>query len=388
MRLTESQAKSILLTEGVPTPRQFALLTNLADIDQVVTDNFPCVAKVQTVQGKRGKRGLIRTVQSKEELREFWTSLTAQADIMQGGLLLEELISNSKEIYCSISYDYTQQSPIIVFKTDGGTDVEQSDQPLWSLPIHVQSTISAADLQALNLDQTLIALLVKIGNQLISTFFKYDCLFLEINPLAITSEGSIVALDAKIELDNRAKFRQTEHFSRFAEVRNRIPSERERLITEINQKPEYKGTPCRYTELDGDIALLLSGGGASILVFDYLVAAGIKPGNYSEFSGNPVKEKVEALTRVVISKPDQRGLLIAGAVANFTKIDESMKGIAAALAEVKPTYPIVIRRGGPGEDEAKRLMLECAAEHHLDITWFGSETSIPEACDYFLKKFI
>jgi succinyl-CoA synthetase beta subunit len=109
---------------------------------------------------------------------------------------------------------------------------------------------------------------------------------------------------------------------------------------------------------------------------DALIQEGLQPANYTEYSGNPPREKVAALTKIVLSKPGLRGLWIAGGVANFTDIAETFHGIIDALDEVKPTYPIVVRRAGPNEEEGVRLMEECAKRNHLRMRIFGKEIAM------------
>ena len=106
--------------------------------------------------------------------------------------------------------------------------------------------------------------------------------------------------------------------------------------------------------------------------------AGLKTANYTEYSGNPPREKVFELTKIVLSKPGLRGLWIAGGVANFTNIKETFNGIVDAFDELKPKYPIVVRRAGPYEKEGMELMRDCAARNNLNIRFFGKETSMSD----------
>mgnify|MGYP001592678921 CR=1 FL=1 len=130
--------------------------------------------------------------------------------------------------------------------------------------------------------------------------------------------------------------------------------------------------------MDVDIAILFSGGGASIANMDALLQHGLQPANYTEYSGNPPREKVYELAKIVLSKPDLKGLWIAGGVANFTNVGETFNGIVDALDEVKPRYPIVVRRAGPYEKEGMQLMRECALRNNLNMKLFGKETSMSE----------
>jgi succinyl-CoA synthetase beta subunit len=148
----------------------------------------------------------------------------------------------------------------------------------------------------------------------------------------------------------------------------------------------YRGTIGLFRPLGGTIGVMLSGGGASLACMDALIGAGGKPANYAEYSGNPPREKVFALARQVLAQPDLTGLWIAGGFANFTRIDETLGGIVDALREVRPKYPIVVRRAGPNDKEG-RIMFEAAAkELELDLTFLGRETPMTESARVMSEK--
>ena len=168
----------------------------------------------------------------------------------------------------------------------------------------------------------------EILSKLKAAMEKNDALSIEINPLAILADGSYVALDAKVELDGAAAFRHPEW------------SELHRLATPI--------------ELDGDIAVILSGGGASIVALDALQRAGGRPANYIEMSGNPDPESVRRASKIVLAKPGIRAIWIAGSYANFTDIQATVDATLAAADDVNLRVPVVIRRDGPNAEEASK----------------------------------
>lgn len=384
MRVYEFEAKRLLSAHRVPVPRALGLYAS-AEACASHRD-YPAVAKVQVASGSRGSRGGVAVVTSPAELRSFF--LNAESSFSSehpAGLLLEEEIPRGLDLYVSLLYERT--GPALILNPAGGAAVERSAERSFALPLAVSPVpeISAATfasrLPALRKrDHTSLA---SVLSKLAECFFAEDCRLLEINPLRL-SQGRWSALDVKMELDGRAAARHAGRVLRSATLPQGADSTaRERAVVAVNTNPAWGGSPCRYVELDGDAALLLSGGGASLVVFDTLVALGVRPGNYSEYSGNPPREKVEALTRIVLEKPGQRGLLIAGSIANFTLIDETMAGVAAALAEVKPRYPIIVRRGGPNEEKAREQFTELAAAHRLNLAWLPSETTLREACIVF-----
>ncbi len=120
-------------------------------------------------------------------------------------------------------------------------------------------------------------------------------------------------------------------------------------------------------------------------VIDTLVELGGKPANYTEYSGNPPKEKVEKLTRIVLDRENISGLLIAGVIANFTNVKETLEGIMNILIEKKPDFPIVIRRAGPHDEEAKVMLQEIKAKHGLDIHYYDEKTPMTKAAEIMVE---
>lgn len=372
MRVYEFESKAILARYQINTPLSFGVYKKKEDLCK--HSEYPIVAKIQIPSGKRGKRGGVKVINSNDELAQFYSQANKEFSSKNPyGILLEENIEGGNEFYVSLSYD--SEGPILVINDEGGVEVES---------VKGKSEVIRIDIVTRKPEKPFKDLSPFLDN-LVECFFNEDCKLLEINPLKVVGDRQ-VALDVKMEIDDRANIRHIDRVLLYPRS-EREKTDREKKIDELNSNPEYSGgSPCRYVELDGDVALLLSGGGASLILLDKVVSLGLSPGNYSEYSGNPKMEKVEALTQTVLSKPNQRGLLVAGGVANFTLIDETLKGVAKVLANLKPKYPIVIRRGGPNEDKAKKLMLTLAGEHDLNIKWLGSGVSLEEACIIFKEE--
>jgi succinyl-CoA synthetase beta subunit len=287
---------------------------------------------------------------------------------------IEEKLSIAQEHYLSITYDTNSKQPVLIYSTQGGMDIEEvAEEKIQKLPLDIRQETLESD--------------IPFAKELWQVFLKEDCRVVEINPLVKTAQGEWIAADAKIALDDDAFFRHKDWESLEARsMLGRLPTTREIEVQEIDKGEEYyRGTAGKYIEMDGDIAILFSGGGASIANMDVLIQQGLKPANYTEYSGNPPREKVQALAKIVLSKPGLRGLWIAGGVANFTNIEETLHGIVDALDEVKPTYPIVIRRAGPYEKEGMALMQECATRNNLNMKLFGKEMSMSESAKELAK---
>jgi succinyl-CoA synthetase beta subunit len=225
-------------------------------------------------------------------------------------------------------------------------------------------------------------------SKLINLFFEIDATLLEINPLIKTKSGEYMALDAKIKLDDSAQGRHPEWKFPPRSAPGHTPTQREIEAKKIDEG-DYKGVAgSAFFDIDGDIAVMSSGGGASLTAMDALIKNGGKPANYTEYSGNPSKEKVQKLTKVVLSKPDLHGLWIVGAVANFTDVYETLSGIIEGLRETekelgrKFDFPIVIRRGGPRDKEAFEMLRQVK---DFDLHLYGEETSISQSAEIMAR---
>src|SRR3989338_2755696 len=379
MNLYEFEGKNLFQKYKIPVPTGRMITEETKDI---TWEQFPCVVKAQVQSGKRGKNGGILFAKNKQELEQHIQTLLGKkiCNDEVWYLLIEEKIPLKQEYYLSITYNTQKRVPTLLFATAGGMGIEEENAVL-SLDINPLRILESFRVRALLKQAGVKAndLLMKedIAKRLFRIFEQEDARLVEINPLAKTEDGRFMALDAKIALDEDAGFRHDwKNFPERTTLGRRL-TERERAVRNIDQGEfYYRGTAGKYIEIDGDIACLFSGGGASISMMDTLYALGQKPSNYTEYSGNPPREKVQALTNIVLSKPGLKGIWVVGGVANFTHIGETMAGIADALRVLKPKVPIVIRRAGPHEDEGKKIMENVAKECHLNLKWFGREISM------------
>ncbi|OGH65667.1 MAG: hypothetical protein A3J66_01305 [Candidatus Magasanikbacteria bacterium RIFCSPHIGHO2_02_FULL_47_14] len=371
MNLYEFEGKKIFETYGIQVPRGVVVRRgeNYGDAYQQL-DVKEVVVKAQTLSGKRGKSGGITFASSKEETevcceKLFNTDIRGQ---YIAAIRIEEKLVIAEEHYLSITYDTNKRRPVLIYSAQGGMDIEDvPEEKIVKQWIDIRSESVGSD--------------IPFANELWQVFLKEDTRLVEINPLVKTVDGVWIAADAKIAIDDDAFFRH-EEWKTFEprSMMGRLPTERENQAKKIDEgEAYYRGTAGKYIEMDGDIALILNGGGASIANMDALIQLGLKPANYTEYSGNPPREKVRALTEVVLSKPGIRGLWMCGVVANFTNMKETFLGVIDVLDELKPTYPIVVRRDGPESAEAIRLVRECAARNHLNLKIFNKDVSMTES---------
>lgn len=380
MNLYEWEGKNLFAKHGIKIPKgaQIKRDFNNDNIIKIYTDlsveDF--VLKVQVLSGKRGKNKGIILNSTKESIADDVKSLF---DLQIRGqfvesVRIEEKLNIKKEHYLSITYDSKIKQPVLVYSTDGGIDVEDNNLEFIKIPLDIRfkNVVGIEKIEDENVRD--------VALRLWECFLTEDARVVEINPLVQTIDDKFIAADAKVALDDDAIFRHEEW--KTYEPRTmlgRKPTKREMLASSIDEGQDYyRGTAGKYIEMEGDIAVLFSGGGASIANMDALASNGLKAANYTEYSGNPPREKVYELTKVVLSKPDLKGLWISGGVANFTSVKETFQGIVDALNEIKPTYPIVVRRAGPEEDEGMDLMRACAKDNNLNIALFGKDYSMSE----------
>ena len=390
MNLYEFEGKNIFEKYGLKIPRGVvirrpstsSLRGDSVEPGQDFTDAYnslgvkDVVVKAQVLSGKRGKGGGIKFASNADDVKKTCEEIFAMQIRGQyvTAVRIEEKLSIAQEHYLSITYDTNSKQPVLIYSTQGGMDIEEvGEEKIQKVPLDIRQETLESD--------------IPFAKELWQVFLREDCRVVEINPLVKTAQGDWIAADAKIALDDDAFFRHKDWESLEARsMLGRLPTTREIEVQEIDKGEEYyRGTAGKYIEMDGDIAILFSGGGASIANMDVLIQQGLKPANYTEYSGNPPREKVQALAKIVLSKPGLRGLWIAGGVANFTNIEETLHGIVDALDEVKPTYPIVIRRAGPYEKEGMALMQECATRNNLNMKLFGKEMSMSESAKELAK---
>lgn len=381
MRLYEYEAKRLLEKQGIAVPKGY-----VASSINEVHNSDSGVVKAQVLSGRRGKAGAVKVCSSYEEIKEAASQLLnseVNNEVVES-VLIEDKVPALREFYAAVTYDTQAKMPVVLFSASGGMEIESQTNVAkkYINPLSGIQDWEARELAAsAGLKEKQILTVAAIITKLYKCFAAEDARLAEINPLAETAEG-FVALDARIELDETAGFRHKD--ISYARAAKKKLTEREAAVKAANDQ-DYRGT-VKYIELDGDIGFLAAGGGGSITCMDALINAGGRPSNYTEYSGNPPKEKVYELTRQILSKPGLNGLWIVGAIANFTRIDTTMEGVIEALLEVKPDFPIVVRRSGPFEKEGLGLLRNAAREHGLDMVVYGKEMPMTKSAKIIAEK--
>lgn len=350
MKLTESEGKELFRAYGIETP-EFELIQPAGGQAGL---SYPFMLKSQVLAGDRKAKGGIAVIRNQEEFDAERDNLFDRAidGFLPEYLLAEAFIAAEQEIYVSFSYASDSRGPMLSLNSKGGSGIESATL----VPIDVLAGFDREDAEhALSSAQIAPAPSVVSTVCNLWNLFQSEKLFLaEINPLFVLADGRAVAGDAKVGRDDAL-----------------LPSTEKVIVP-----------------LGGDIAVIASGGGASMLNIDILMRAGGKPANYVEYSGNPPASVVEELTMRVLAQPGLTGAWVVGGTANFTDIYETLSGFAAGLLRVspKPAYPIVVRRDGPRQKEAKEMLEAFAKEHGFNLSVFGPELSMAESADFLLEQ--
>lgn len=368
MNLYEYEGKQLFSASGIAIPRGVVVRNSANAAAAYRTLHVGTVmVKAQIMSGKRGKVGGVLQARDEEAVvtacQRFFAQPLNGHDVT--AVLIEERLPIARECYASITFDTRTRTPVFLWSEHGGGDIEEGrDAARVVTPIDMRA-------ERLHCDYP-------YAQALWNCFRKNDLRLAEINPLIETTDGRWVAADAKVAIDDDAFFRHDE-WREYTDRSSmgRVPTQRELAVRSIDAGEHYyRGTASKYIEMDGDVAVLFSGGGASIANIDAMQTVGLAPANYTEYSGNPPREKVAALSHAVLTKEGLRGLWIAGGVANFTNIAETFKGIIDTLDVLRPSYPIVVRRAGPHDDEGMALMRACAKRHGLRMRLFGKDVSM------------
>jgi len=374
MRLLEHESKEILQKYKIPVPKGRIVRS----ADEVVGD-WPVVVKTQVPTGGRAKLGGIIPAKAEREAKEAASKLfSCEFDGYRATrILLEEQVEVAQEFYLSITYDTLAKAPIAIFSQEGGVDIEElaESEPGKIIREHfrIQSglpTFKAREIVSRsNLCGKLLVGLGQILSSLAKLFVELDGTVAEINPLALTKDERLVALDCHLEVDDDALFRHPK-LSRLCQDEGRFAGGRqsswfERRAAEIDNM-DHRGVAGRVIEFDGNLGLIIGGGGASLTAFDAVRTHGGRPANYCEFGGNPSVRKVTELTKLILTKPNVTKIAVISNVVSNTRADLVARGVIKGVLEAgrSPADTVVIFRvPGAWEDEAFKILAKYRVSH-------------------------
>jgi succinyl-CoA synthetase beta subunit len=355
MDLLEYQGKQLFARHGVPVPAGRPARTVEEAVAAAEEIGYPCVVKAQVQIGGRGKAGGIKVANDQEEARQYAEAILGM-DIR--GLTVHELwIEGASEIaseyYASVIFDRSAKAPLVMLSTKGGMDIEQvaDEDPAAIARLHVDPLVGFQDFHGRRLafeaavDSDVVRPVGAMLAKLYDTFIAEDATLVEVNPMIITPDRDVKALDAKVTLDDNAMYRHPDN----AELRD--------ISREDPQERMAKERGLTYVKLDGDIGILGNGAGLVMSTLDVVAQAGGSPANFLDAGGGSKAEAITSAVEVILSNDKVKAVLF-NIFGGITRGDEVAKGLIEAFDQINPTVPFVVRLDGTNDEEGRRLLAE------------------------------
>jgi succinyl-CoA synthetase beta subunit len=334
------------------------------------------VIKAQVQIGGRGKAGGIKLAKDHDEAREHATAILGM-DIR--GLTVHEVwVEGASEIaseyYASVIFDRSAKAPLVMLSTKGGMDIEAvaDEDPDAIARLHVDPLLGFQDFHGRRLafeagvDADVVRPVGAMLAKLYSAFIDEEATLVEVNPLIVTNDREVKALDAKVTLDGNALFRHPDN----AELRN--------ISDEDPQELMAKERGLTYVKLDGDIGILGNGAGLVMSTLDVVALAGGRPANFLDAGGGSKAEAITSAVEVILSDPKVKAVLF-NIFGGITRGDEVAKGLIEAFAQIKPTVPFVVRLDGTNDVEGRALLAEANLPNvHTEATMDGAAKKVVE----------
>ncbi len=353
MKLHEYRSKQLFSQHGIPIPRGRVAMT--AQEAKVVAQELGSrvVIKAQVLVGGRGKAGGIRLVDSPEEAEEIATHVLGMhvKGLPVRRVLVDEAADIQSEIYLSVTNDRGRRCPVIIASAEGGVDIEEvaRTKPEKIVRVHVDPLLGMRQYQARQLAAS-IELSREYWQQfgtivcgLYDTYVNTDATLAEINPLVISGDDRLLALDGKMIIDDNALFRRPE----LAEMRD--------LDEEEPTEREARRFSLSYVKLDGSIGCMVNGAGLAMATMDVIKLYGGEPANFLDIGGGAGADKVAAAFNLILRDESVHAVLI-NIFGGITRCDEVARGILAAMKEVEGNLPMVVRLVGTNEEEGRHLL--------------------------------
>ncbi len=362
MKIHEYQAKELFRKFQVPVPEGKVCSSDEDIVNAARELGFPAVVKAQIHAGGRGKGGGVKVVSDeKEAIKAAKDILGMQLVTAQTGpegkkvrtVLVEQGLDISKELYFSFIADRAKAAVTLIASTEGGMDIEEvaASTPEKIVKVVFNPLLGVQDYQLreaifkLQLKKELQKQFVSLIKQLYTLFITYDCSLLEINPLIVTADNQLFALDAKVDIDSNSLFRHAD-IREMHDPHEDDPAELEASKYNLN-----------YVKLNGNIGNMVNGAGLAMATMDIIKQAGAEPANFLDVGGGANAEMVENGFRIILNDPNVKGILI-NIFGGILRCDILAKGVVEAARKVGLSIPVVVRMEGTNVEEGRRILTE------------------------------
>jgi succinyl-CoA synthetase beta subunit len=376
MDLLEYQGKQLFARHGVPVPAGQPARTVEDAVAAAEAVGYPCAVKAQVQIGGRGKLGGIKIAGDRAEAEEYARAILGM-DIR--GLTVHELWIEAasqiaSEYYASVVFDRSAKAPLVMLSTKGGMDIEQvaDEDPDAIALLHVDPLLGFQDFHGRRLafeagvDDDVVRPVGAMLAKLYDVFTSEEATLVEVNPLIITPERDVKALDAKVTLDDNALFRHGDN----ADLRD--------LSGEDPQERMAKERGLTYVKLDGNVGILANGAGLSMSTLDVVAEAGGKPANFLDAGGGSRADAITSAVEVILSDTKVKAVLF-NIFGGITRGDEVAKGLIEAFKQVNPSVPFVVRLDGTNGEEGRAMLAEAQLPNvYTESTMDGAAAKVVE----------
>jgi succinyl-CoA synthetase beta subunit len=363
MNIHEYQAKTVLKKYGLPVPEGHPAFSVDEAVSAAEKLGGPVwVVKAQIHAGGRGKGGGVKVCKSIDEVRmhagnilgmQLITHQTGPAGKKVGRLYIEEGSDIGRELYLSAVVDRETSRVAFIVSTEGGMDIEavaaETPEKIRTVTVDPASGYSGfhgRDIAyALKLEGDQIKQCVKMIGDLYRCFVEKDASLLEINPLVVTKDGTLVCLDAKMNFDSNALYRHKD-IVEMRDLEEEDPAEIHASKFDLN-----------YIKLDGQIGCMVNGAGLAMATMDIIKLYGSEPANFLDVGGGATKERVTAAFKIILSDPNVEGVLV-NIFGGIMRCDVIAEGVVAAAREVELKVPLVVRLEGTNVELGKKILAE------------------------------
>jgi len=368
MKLHEYQAKEVLANYGIPVPE--GRVTYFPDEAWMVSMELglPVVLKAQVLTGGRGKAGGVRIARTSDEVRQIAQELfgkklvtkqTGPEGIVIRKLLVEKAADIERELYFSILVDRTTSRPTVIASKRGGMSIEevaeQYPEDIIKIPIDPVTGFLPYQIRRLKYDLDLMSLekeAGKIFSALYKVFIEKDCSLLELNPLVVTKAGHLLAVDAKMDVDDNALYRRKE-ISKMRDITEADPDELEARFSGLN-----------FIKLTGNIGCMVNGAGLAMTTMDIIKLAGGEPANFLDVGGEATPETIAKGFEIITRDPKVKAMFI-NIFGGIVRCDKVANGILQALKKVKVEIPVVIRLTGMNREEGMEILKKSGLKFYV-----------------------
>lgn len=364
MKLYEYQVKEIFSKYGINIQKGKFAKTPQEAKQIAAAIGVPVVLKSQVLVGGRGKAGGVKIVDDLSDVEKVAGKIlrTEIKGYKPIGILVDKKTEIKQEFYLGIVFDRKMKKTVIIFSPSGGIDIEEMSKrcPQKITKIYIDELLALQEfhinrlLPLVDNDKEMFSKLKKIVKELYSIYKKYDSLIVEINPLALTENGDLVALDGKMEIDNNASYRQ----KLLVDTENKGEED---PIELIGKKAGFV-----VIKLKGNISIISNGAGLALSTLDLLHKYNMGVANILDLSGGATPEKVMRAVKVVIQDKDVKGILF-NIFGGISRCDEIARGIAGALKSIPDDISVVCRLQGTNREEGISILKDVSLDAETDL---------------------